>query len=77
MIAIGKIFHRFQSFVDDTYTCFVGTDRNFLDILGRLPMQLKLGIDLFCSFNGGLGMELRWIESEPVLRLVDQRVIPG
>ena len=59
MIAVGKVVHRLQSLVDNANTCFMSTDRDFLNILHRQPMQLKFGVDLLRSFNSGLRMKFR------------------
>jgi len=57
VIAIGKVIHGLELFVDNSNAGFVGAAGNFLDIGGGFTHILKLVVNGLCGFDGGLGVE--------------------
>ena len=60
MVTVGKVVHGFVLFVDDADAGFVGANCDGFNVLGGFAAFLEVRIDVFCGFDGGLGVELGW-----------------
>lgn len=58
-------------FVDDTDASFVGAAGDGFDVFCRLALFCEVGVDLFGGFDGGLGVELGWVEKPLVFMGVE------
>ena len=60
VIAIGKVIHGLVLFVDDADAGLMGANSDGFDVFGRFPAFFKVGVDVFCGFDGGLRMKFGW-----------------
>ena len=49
-------------FVDDADAGFMGATGNRFDVFCRFALLRELSIDLFGSFDGGLGVKFSWVD---------------
>ncbi len=61
MVAVGKVVHGLVLLVDNSDASFVGADSNVFDVFGGFVSLFKVSVDVFCGFDGGLGMEFGWL----------------
>lgn len=58
VVAVGKVVHGLELFVDDADAGLVRAAGHSLDVGSGLALGLETGVDVLCGFNGGLGVEL-------------------
>lgn len=61
VVSVGEVVHGFVLFVNDADASFVGAAGDGLDVFRGLSLFRELGVDLFGSFDGGLGVEFGWV----------------
>lgn len=71
MIAVGEVVHWFVLLVDDTNAGLMGADDDSFDVSGCFPTRLQLCVNVFCRLDGGLGVEFRCTECQPICRRLD------
>lgn len=62
MVSVCKIVERLVLLVNNSYTCFMCTTSDILDIFGGLALLFQPGMDQFCSFDSRLRMKLRYVK---------------
>jgi hypothetical protein len=60
VVAVGKVVHGLELFVDDADTGLMRTDGHVLDVFSGFAELLEFGVDVLGGFNGGLRVELGW-----------------
>lgn len=70
VITVGEVVHGLELLVDDADAGLVGSAGDGLDVGGRLAHGLELVVDLLRGLDGGLGVELSWIETVSLLKIM-------
>jgi len=60
VVSVGEVVHGLVLLVDDADAGFMCADDNGFDIFCCLTPLLESGVNLFRSFDGGLGVEFGW-----------------
>ena len=62
VVAVGEVLHGLELLVDDADAGFVGAVHDTLDVGSGLAELLELDVKALGGFDGGLGVEFRWVD---------------
>lgn len=71
VIAVGEVVHWFVLLVNNTNAGLMGADGDSFDVSGCFPTRLQFRVNVFCRLDGGLRVEFRCSECQPICRRQD------